>query len=134
MSLSSTDTKYSNFLITINSNQSSDDYKAKLKDAFDIFYDSINEFLLYLEDGASWSDIKNVSGEGVLEVGSKLGKIHLHALVCINHNTKIRLDFEQIRLFFGDLLGCGPSGFHLDVKMVRDHSNIWRYLRKTVGR
>lgn len=121
----------SNFLITINSNKTDSSYNQKLKDSFETFYVALEEFLIF-KDGGSYDKVLEIWGEGCLETGSKIGEVHLHALICIKHTTNVHLNFKEIRSFFGETLEVGPTAFHLDVKVVRGQQDVRNYLRKMI--
>ena len=132
--------KYSNFLLTINTNQQ---YKegdeglendtAMLEETIQKVLNNINDYVK-LPECIEWNDdtIQDVDIDYVVEKGLKKGQIHCHILFKIKHNTKVLLDYEKIKKTVCDDLGL--NNVYMLNKLVRNsgNTNILEYLNKYV--
>jgi hypothetical protein len=131
---------HSNFFITLNLNQQyhKDEHKANIDDDMEIFDGLLVEFLNHIEhyvrlpEGVEYNDnnVKDVSADYVVELGSIKKQIHAHIMVKFTHHTKIQLNFGKIKEFFKKKLGL--KNVYMQAKLLRMSSseNIIDYLEK----
>ena len=130
--------KNSNFLLTINTNQSYKDNDEHLTNDIKVFDKTIIEILqnvdkyVNLPDGDTWNDdkIKNCNIDYTIERGTQKHHLHIHILFKFTHFTKIQLNYEKIKhKIISDL---GLSNVYLYNRLVRNNGsdNILSYLNK----
>ena len=132
--------KYSNFLLTINTNQQYKEGDENLDNDIEVFETTIKEILnsidkyIKLPDGVLWNDdtIKDVDIDYVIEKGLKKGQIHVHILFKIKHTTKVLLDYDGIKKKICDDLGL--DNVYMLNKLVKNggNINILEYINKYV--
>jgi hypothetical protein len=117
----------SSFLITVNCQIDDKKFIPKLKKAYESFYDNITD---YIKEKGTGVKIKSISSESTIERGEKRRAYHIHALVRIEHTSKIHLDLDKMRTFFNkEVKGEGKN--YLDVKYVNDPMfNLRKYFSK----
>ena len=132
----------SNFLITLNLNQQyhKDEHIENLNNDMDVFDGHINEMLNHIEqyiklpEGVEYNDdnIKDVSADYVIEVGSIKKQVHAHIMLKFKHHTKIPLDYLKIKEFFKNKLEL--KNVYMQSKLLKASSsdNIIDYLNKMV--
>ena len=132
----------SNFLITLNLNQQyhKDEHIENLNNDMDVFDGHINEMLNHIEqyiklpEGVEYNDdnIKDVSADYVIEVGSIKKQVHAHIMLKFKHHTKIQLDYLKIKEFFKNKLEL--KNVYMQSKLLKASSsdNIIDYLNKMV--
>lgn len=102
--------KYSNYLITVNTQKSPadsispEDRKEELVEALrtvlrDIFdHDTLVELVKFLVEGDSWfENVDDVDVHYAVSEGPKLHRIHAHAIVRIEHSSTINWDYRMFR-------------------------------------
>src|ERR1700722_20076689 len=111
MKKSSNKNHVSTFFVTVNTNQTDVQHITSLREAFNMFYSNIKNFIKLLgkED---LSFIDKIICESAIEIGSEKHRVHLHSLIKINHRTKIQLDQAKMRIFFQEMMDL-PS-IHLN--------------------
>eukprot|EP01133_Synstelium_polycarpum_P004976 gene4976-5787_t len=108
----------SRFLITINTNQKDEKYIPLLRDSYQHFYDNIQDYLKFeggIDKRTAMKQVHSYEGDCGIEIGGKQKRVHLHALVIFEHNTKLQLDQTKIRSYFCDALDL--KSIHLDIKI-----------------
>jgi hypothetical protein len=117
----------STFLITINSQIDDKKFIARLRDAYDKFYNDVEG---YIKDKTEGVKIKSISSESAIERGERRKAFHLHALLKILHTGKIHMNLEKMRSFFDkEVKGDGKNYFQ--VKYINDPTfNIKEYFKK----
>eukprot|EP01133_Synstelium_polycarpum_P012782 gene12782-14997_t len=109
------------FLITINTNQKDEKYVPLLRNAYQHFYDNIQDYLKFvggIDKRTAMKQVHSYEGDCGIEIGGKQKRVHLHSLVIFEHNTKLQLDQTKIRSYFCDALEL--KSIHLDIKYIRD--------------
>lgn len=120
--------KKSTFFITINSQRSDDEFKERLRDCYNTFYEHVDQFLK-LKDVNDVNLIDRVDSKAVIEVGGVKNLVHVHALLFIYHHTKVLLDYAKMRLYFSQYLNV--ANIYMKVKFVPDNiSNLEQYFGK----
>ncbi len=119
----------STFYITLNTNQTTKVIPASLlKEVWAFYYENIESFLKF-KLGGDASKIQDISSEVACEIGKVYNRVHIHALIRIEHTTNLQIDTELSRKWFEESLGV--DGLHLHVKYIKDNLfNIRRYLEK----
>lgn len=135
-------TKHSGFFITINTNLAPEDDELpecaeRLRQAVVKLLDdedSLKSIITYLDTGG-WDDIISIKSEHVVEQGSQQHRVHAHAVMHVDHNTKIRLKREAIETIildnfnsFGD--GCHLSNVYVNIRAIQVPGSIKAYLEK----
>lgn len=123
--------KLSRFFITLNTNISDDPHMdKKLKNAYNKFYKQLSSkgkspFI----NEENPTNLKKIKVQSSVEKSPKDNKIHLHSLLSIYHDGKIKLNMNKMREFFPKELGLG--NVYLNVKFVSDPEfTIGNYLKK----
>ena len=132
--------KYSNFLLTINTNQQYKEGDENMENDIEVFENCIKEVLssaeqyIKLPEGVEWNDdnIKDVDIDYVIEKGTKKNQIHVHILFKIKHTTKVLLDYPKIKKKICDDLGL--DNVYMLNKLVKNSGdiNILEYINKYV--
>ena len=130
--------KYSNFLLTINTNKQYKDDDPHLKNDADIFEDTINDILKHineyinLPESVIWNNkiIEDVDIDYVVEKGNIKGQLHTHILFKIKHHTNIQLNYNKIKEKIKNDLDL--TNIYMYNKLVRNNGsqNIMDYLEK----
>jgi hypothetical protein len=132
--------KKTNFLVTINLNQT---YKAddpNLENDLTMFDEVIQDILnnldqyITLPDGHTWNDdlIKSVNADYVIERGLQQGFLHTHILISAEHFTNIKLNYQKIKNKFKEELGL--KNLYLNNRIIKNNGNVnvLEYLDKYV--
>ncbi len=99
-------TKYSNYLITVNSNQAAldDDRREELVESLrqvlvDIFkHDTVTDLVDFLIVGDSFfTNVDDTEIHFSIEQGKKQKRIHAHAIVRIRHDSTIHWNYSKFR-------------------------------------
>ena len=137
--------KYSNFLLTINTNQPVQPTSAEFEPFRKRFRgvigqilggDNILKYITYKESGGSADKIVAINCESTIEVGGGANKsVHCHSVVQIKHNTLLHLDQMKIRHVVQRAMGL--TKVHLNIKVLPRNAqmnleNALRYIRKDV--
>ena len=127
----------SNFLLTINTNQSYNENDPNLQNDIEVFEESIKDVLgninnyLKFKNG-EWNDddVKDVSIDYVIEVGGKKRMIHAHILLKFKHVINIQLDVNKIKDKIKNELGL--KNIYIDNKLLKKDSttNVLEYIKK----
>ena len=139
--------KYSNFLLTINTNQAIQPTDAAFEAARKRFRgileqilggNNIIRYVKWREQGVDATNgpdkIESVNVETTIEVGSANVSLHSHSLVQFKHHTVLHLD--QMKMRHVIKRGMGIDGeCHLNIKMVSRNANtdlqsVTAYIRK----
>jgi hypothetical protein len=133
---------HSNFLLTLNLNQQyhKDEHKENIENDMEIFDKLINEMLNHIEqyirlpENVQYNDenIKDVSADYVVEVGSIKKQIHAHIMLKFKHFTRIQLNYVKIKEYFKRKLGL--KNMYIQGKLLNPSAseNIVDYLNKMV--
>ena len=131
--------KQTNFLLTINLNQSYKEGDEHLKDDIEIFDHTIKDILdnvdkyIKLPEG-DWNDdkIKDCDIDYTIERGKEKGFLHIHILFKIKHFTKIQLDYDKIKSKITNDLGL--ENIYMYNKLIRGNNNetILEYINKYI--
>lgn len=111
--------RYSSFLITVNSQKDFQTMTAEAKKEFKDFVDFVfspDEIRNFLTDTTSSDVDKNIvklTIEHHFEIGEKNGRLHMHAILNIEHTGNFRLEANNIRQVAQRILGYK---IHLDVR------------------
>ena len=132
--------KQSNFLLTLNTNQSYNEDDKHLTDDIEIFDNCINELLnnidqhVKLPEGDKWDEdtIKDVNIDYTIERGLKKGQLHIHIMFKIKHFTKIQLNYDKIKKKICDDLGLNNIYCYNRLLRHNDSDNVQDYLNKYV--
>jgi hypothetical protein len=112
-------TRYSVYMITINTNKRYGNSGQRLSDATAKLEKAANSFLTKFEDGrfvsfyqdeeAKWDSkwIKSVRTRAAIEKGDNANQLHLHMMIKIKHKTRVQLKYKPIKDFFVKKLGIG---------------------------
>lgn len=126
--------KQSTFFVTLNTNQA-DLSVDLLLEKWTYYYNHLPEFLNYrraydkLTVLEEMGKILDVEGEVSAEIGSKFGRVHLHAIIKIKHNTNLSIDFKRCREYFKSELKV--PDIHLHVDFIRSNEmTLKHYLLK----
>ena len=132
--------KRTNFLLTINTNQSYKNNDPNLQNDIDFFDGVIGTVLnnldqyIKLPEGHIWSDdlIKDVSADYVIERGLLKGHIHTHIFISVTHFTDVKLDYTKLRNEIKSKLGL--NNVYMLNKVVKNAGNlsVREYLDKYV--
>lgn len=126
--------KRSDFALTINLNKTvaglSDEQSHMFKLLSEYLFDcgGIEDFIVDLKDGVT--TILNQFVEHNFEVGEKFGKLHVHSLIHLKHDGKVRLDIPRLRDFIDDAMGYKV---HINVQAIKGGGTVgdWlKYMRK----
>lgn len=124
----------STFFLTINTN-SQDVEKNDLLRVYQMFYNNIMQYITYRythtqeQRQEQQNKVHGVSSDVAIERGKKFKRVHLHAIVKLNHNTNLSLNYNLIRQLFIDELQL--PGVHVDCKFIRESTmSLKEYLRK----
>lgn len=131
--------KYSNWLLTINSNQSykeDDPHRESdaeiMEEAVVDILNNIKSYIRIEDENGSWSStsINSVEVDYGVEYGPKQRRLHCHIFVRVKHNTKVKLDYQGIKKAYCDALGLDNCYF--DSKLIRTSSEQWvtQYISK----
>lgn len=118
----------SSFLLTINTNVTDESMIGKLRSVFNIYYHNLDEYITFKDCKGNIDLVDNADCEVAIEKGPIYKRIHLHALIQIEHRTKIHLNLNKMRDFFKDQLGL--TSFHMNCKYAQSLYNLKEYLRK----
>lgn len=122
--------RYSNFMITINSNidydKMTDEEKTKFKNiAKYVFSNNIQKYVQFSEDGKS---IYSIEPTYRFEIAPTNNRLHLHGIIKITHNSKIKLDLNQLRKIIN---ASFEQNVHLNVIAKGDETKMWEdYINK----
>ena len=130
---------WSNFFITINTNKSFQDSTTpefkkldkKFREVFDTLTDEQNlrKIIVFKEAGKTFDDITDdITIDCMPERGPERGFLHLHALICIHHDSLIRLDYDFIKKHVNEGMGLNCY-FHCKAFSKADF-NIQNYIKK----
>ena len=120
-------THLSTFLITVNSQVDDKKYIARLKDAYETFYQDVEE---YLKIKSEPMKITSISSQSTIERGNRRHAYHLHALLKIEHTGKLHLNLDKMRTHFNTSVK-GDGKCYLDCKFIADPTfTIQRYFNK----
>ena len=131
--------KNTNFLLTINLNCSYKEDDDKLNDDIKIFDDTTTDILNNIEKyikipAGDFNDdkIKSCDIDYTIERGNKRGFLHIHILFRFKHNTKIQLDYENIKKHYCETLGL--DNIYMFNKLIRNanNDNILEYINKYI--
>ena len=132
--------KQTNFLLTINLNQSYKEADEHLKDDIKIFDDTIKDILdnvdkyIKLPNATDWNDekIKECDIDYTIERGKEKGFLHIHILFKIKHFTNIQLDYDKIKSKITNDLGL--ENIYMYNKLIRgnNNDNILEYINKYI--
>jgi hypothetical protein len=132
--------KQTNFLLTINLNQSYKEGDEHLDNDIQIFDHTIKDILdnvdkyIKLPDVNDWNDdkIKDVDIDYTIERGKEKGFLHIHILFKIKHFTKIQLDYDKIKFKITNDLGL--ENIYMYNKLIRgnNNDNILEYINKYI--
>jgi hypothetical protein len=130
--------KRTNFLLTINTNQSYKNTDPNLKNDIEFFDSVIASVLNSLDQyiklpvGHTWNDdlIKDVSADYVIERGLQKGHVHTHIFISVTHFTDVKLDYAKIKNKVKTDLGL--NNIYMLNKVVKNAGNlsIIQYLEK----
>lgn len=144
---------YSNWFITINTNQRFDSYdKARplllsLQKAVRSVFQHLEEYVTFASDmvGHTWSDdyILQVRAKQGVEYSETRGLAHVHFMIAIKHRSKIRLDYSKIQTHirqslatdcpqcFRDAATGEPKQLYFNSKLYRNaDANFQSYIDK----
>jgi hypothetical protein len=119
--------RYSNWMITINSNVSYDKMSANDKKLFKDFIDfvfsrdNIEKFLTDSTGGGAKNIVK-LGVEHYFEVAPNNGRLHMHGLLSLEHTGNFRLEFNRIREAARRILG---RNIHLSAPVSGDQSKAY---------
>lgn len=137
--------KYSAWFITVNSNQKPKDIADArrmsmiLKEAFiRMVSDDGNRIIKVLVPGHRPEPpfVRNIDLKIAGEVGHdpRGGRVHIHAFLEIQHQSKLRLNYKAINEILREKLCNGPEGcfpnIYVNIKLTRSTKTIEAYLRK----
>jgi light-regulated signal transduction histidine kinase (bacteriophytochrome) len=132
--------KQTNYLLTINLNQSYKEDDEHLKNDIEVFDHSIQSVLnniqdyLNLPDPSDWSDdkIKDAKIDYTIERGNKKGHLHIHILLKFQHFTKIQLNYQKIKEKLCQELGL--KNIYMYNRLLKPSSdvNIMEYINKYI--
>lgn len=123
--------KRSCFAITINSQQESHrvgkektrEIRNRLKSIYETMAKSMYSYLILPQDFKN-DDIKDIQFQAITAVGKSQSKIHSHGILCIDHNTNVRLDYRKVQNLADQKLGYRC---HFDAKILRTDEDIHRW-------
>jgi len=117
----------STFLITVNSQVDDRKFVPRLKDAYDSFYQDVEN---YIKVKAEPMKITSISSQSTIERGNRRKAFHLHSLLKIEHTGKIHLNLDKMRTHFNTNVKRDGKCY-LDCKFVSDPTfTIQRYFNK----
>lgn len=133
--------KYSNFLITLNTNrypesqmQQSEMARKLYKGASRLLkdHDRVEEILKFMEPGVEYGDgrVKSVTSKIAVERGPKLGRMHLHLFVRVIHDTKIHIDRQGLQEAMKELTGIDFPYVNIRHVKANPFSEVEQYLEK----
>lgn len=133
--------RYSNFFITINTNQKLNPeskeaqlLRKKLKKSLNDIFNNMEKIVEFKDDKeAKWDDtfIKSVNIESVIETGPKNNAIHCHFLITIHHKTTLKLNFGKIKKIICD--GTKLKNIYINNRNYYSSGmNLRAYLKKTL--
>jgi hypothetical protein len=131
---------YSNWLVTINPNTHSTsamhsrDLVRQLGQALEEMWgthEHLEKIIEFQVEGHSYLStyIQNIHTEFTVEVGKKIGRVHSHSHVHVDHSSNIKLSHQAIVDFIRTKLGVNP---YVHIKFISlDHmGNTKNYLNK----
>jgi hypothetical protein len=133
---------HSNFFIDIKfkSTIHKNEHKENIENDMEIFDKLINEMLNHIEqyirlpENVQYNDenIKDVSADYVVEVGSIKKQIHAHIMLKFKHFTRIQLNYIKFKEYFKRKLGL--KNMYIQGKLLNPSAseNIVDYLNKMV--
>lgn len=118
--------KLSTFFITLNTNETN--YSAaKLRQASELWIENFKKYLKFNHPNKSIQRIE--IPEASVSKGPKVGRIHLHMLIKVYHQSNIQIDCIKTRKFFQKELGL--SSLHFSVKFIKDPTfRLQLYVRR----
>jgi hypothetical protein len=117
----------STFLLTVNSQVDDKKFIPRLKDAYDSFYQDVED---YIKVKSEPMKITSISSQSTIERGNRRKAFHLHSLLKIEHTGKIHLNLDKMRNHFNTSVK-GDGKCYLDCKFVADPTfTIQRYFNK----
>lgn len=124
--------KVSTFWLTLNSNSQDLVSEALMKQAATEFFDQIELFFRFLNRDLEKNNVSYVDGisiQSAIETGTKEKRVHLHALIKVEHKTKLQLDLRKIVAFFKK--GLRLPNVYCHVEFVQDESiSLTKYMQK----
>lgn len=124
--------KVSSFFLTCNSQSRDLISEALMKEVAQRFFEKIEDYLRFLDKDPRRNNnsyIDDVDIQSAVETGKKEKRVHLHALIRIEHRTKLQLDLRKITSYFERELRLKSVYLHVD--FVPDNSiSLLKYLRK----
>ena len=138
--------KYSNFLLTVNTNQPIQPASAEYEPYVRRFKGVLNRvlggenilrYLTYKEAGGSPDKIFSINCETTIEAGgARNPSVHAHSVVQIKHHTLLHLDQMKMRHVIQRAMAT-PGKVHLNVRSLPRNARVdlesaLRYIRKDV--
>jgi hypothetical protein len=132
--------RYSNFHLTINTNQQFKKDDPNLENDIEIFDTAISDICnnigeyVRLPAGVPFNEttIQDVNIDYATEVGGVKGTLHVHILFCFKHFTKILLDYEKIKKKLLDELGL--DNIYMYNRLIKgsgsENLNVLNYINK----
>lgn len=126
--------KFSSFFITVNTQAyfTSDESNFKeeadrLKDTFDnlINQSTMDNFITIKAPQDNNKDLKEIIRDinvyKVLELGTKQNRLHLHAMIIINHYSNLQLNLKHIRDSFDSEYN---KNIHINLDLVKNKDDV----------
>lgn len=123
--------KYSVFMVTINSNvdhdKATDDQKESFKKiAKYVFSNHIQKYITFIDE--KHKDIYSIDSQYRFEIAPTNNRLHLHGIIKISHNSKIKLDIPSLRELINR---AWKQSVHLNIKGKGDDTKAWEdYMNK----
>lgn len=116
--------KHSLFLITINSqidyDKTTEDQRTSFKKiAKYVFSNNIHKYITFIDE--NHKDIYKIDSQYRFEIAPTNGRLHLHGIIKISHNSKIKLNLVDLRALLNRAWG---QPVHLDVKGSNDNAKM----------
>lgn len=128
--------RYSNYFLTINTNQHFKDDDPDLENDTAFFSGVVENVLgnidkyLKLPEGHTFeNNVQDVNIDYVVEKGTKKGFLHCHMYLKFTHNTDLKLNYVTLKKKFCDELGL--PNLHMKNLIVKSNNeNVLEYLGK----
>lgn len=136
---------YSNFLLTINTNQqvqpTSEEFEPfcrKFRGVIQALMTGATKYIKYKTTDGCSNLIDSINSESTVEVGTDTNpSVHCHSLIMIKHHTKLQLDLAKIRHVVKAAMDL--PGVYVNVRLVNRNAAcnlqaVLGYIRKDVSK
>lgn len=124
--------RVSQLFLTVNTNSQDLISEQQLKQVANSYFENMEEFIRFLHKDHNRNNVEHIDDikiQSSVEIGKKEKRVHLHALIRIEHRTKLQLDLRKTTTFFKKQLDL--KNLYLHVDFIPDNTtSLIKYMRK----